>query len=447
MINRRSFAIRSAGALGALAISPAAALAEDMESALTLDGWVDRELSALGIAAEPAVLAEDEKFWARVRRAYVLHPTVVNLDHGWSNPTTRASMDELVRGAKQLEALPAEELPRMWEEVGTTVVRQALAEVMGVPGSEIAIVRNATEALDTVLLGVPLTAGDEVVCSAHDYYAMLDALEQRRARDGVVLRMLKPPVPARTLDALAEMYEAAIGPRTRLVLLTHPSNLTGQLLPTQRIAAAAHRVGAEVVVDGAQSLGLLEEPVSALDCDYYGASTHKWLGTPVGTGVLWMRHSHVPKVWPLIPPGPDVKGMERFEWIGTAPAYIEPAALPALSLQQSLGASRKAARLRYLASYLRTRAAAALPNSRFYTAADPAMSIGLTSIEIPSLDPDAVQKHLRARNNILIQSMAGNARAPEIRCLRISPNVYTTPVELDRLIAALLSSTGGGINR
>jgi selenocysteine lyase/cysteine desulfurase len=436
MIHRRDFFSRGAGALGALALAPAAA-AERMRAGLAANDWAAPELPALEPAADPARLAEDERFWAGVRRAYALQPDVLNLDHGWTNPAPRDAIDELVRGARALEALPAEQLPRMWEEVTSTTVRQALAEAMGVPPEEIALVRNATEALDTVLLGIPLREGDEIVCSAHDYYAMLDALEQRRARDGVVLRMIRPPVPAPSLDALAEVYEAAMGPRTRLVLLTHPSNLTGQLLPVRRIAAAAHRVGAEVVVDGAQSLGLLDDPVSGLDCDYYGASAHKWLGTPVGLGVLWMRPAHVSKVWPLVPPAPHVTGMGRFEWIGTTPAYVEPASLPALALHRTLGAARKAARLRYLSSYWRARAAAALPSARFYTADDPSLGLGLTVIELPGMDPQEIQKRLRQRDRILVQAFAGNARAPEIRGVRVSPNVYTTPAELDRLVAAL----------
>jgi selenocysteine lyase/cysteine desulfurase len=316
-------------------------------------------------------------------------------------------------------------------------VRTALADALGVPPAEVAVVRNATEALNTVLLGLPLKAGDEIVCSAHDYFAMLDALEQRRARDGVVLRMIRPPVPAPSYEALAALYEAAIGPRTRLVLVTHVSNLTGQMFPVQRIAAAAHRVGAEVVVDGAQSLGVQSDTVPALDCDYYGASAHKWIGTPVGLGVLWMRSAHVAKIWPLVPPPPDVTGMQRFEWIGTTPAYLQPAALPALALHRSLGAARKAARLRYLSSHLRQRLSVALPNLRFYTLAEPAMSIGITTIELPGVASNSLEKRLRGRHQILTQAMDDNKRAPEIRGLRITPNVYTTPAELDRLVAAL----------
>jgi len=436
-MDRRRFAIRAASSLGALATASAVtALADRLRIAAVANDDVDREIAALGEAASPDRLAENEMFWARVRGAYDLNPDILNLDHGWTNPAMRAAVDELARSARRLESLPAEELGRSFFE-SRTGVRPALADVLGVPPEEIALVRNATEALNTVLLGLPLAAGDEIVCSAHDYFAMLDALEQRRARDGVVLRMIRPPLPAPSFEALANLYEAAVSPRTRLVLVTHVSNLTGQLLPVRRIAAAAHRVGAEVVVDGAQALGVQDEAIPALDCDYYGASAHKWLGTPVGLGVLWVRPGHAAKLWPLVPPPPDVTGMRRFEWIGTAPAYLEAAAFPALSLHRSLGAARKGARLRYLSAYLRRRLNGALPSTRFSTVADPAMSIGITTIELPGVPSEGLQKRLRERDKILTQSMAANGRAPEIQGLRITPNVYTTPAELDRFIAAL----------
>lgn len=422
-MNRREFAIHS---LAALAVSPAAALVRRLDA-----------LQATGNDAQPDAGAADERFWARVRDAHHLHPDVVNFDHGWTNPTTRDALDALWSGARRLEALPAEELGRLFFEYQASPLRPALAEIMGVPPGEIALVRNATEALNTVLLGFPLQAGDEVVCSSHDYFAMLDALEQRRDRDGIVLRMIRPPVPAPSLDALAQAYEGAIGSRTRLVLLTHPSNRTGQLLPVSRIAAAAHKAGAEVVVDGAQSLGVHDQPIPALDCDYYGASLHKWIGAPVGLGVLWMRPVHVKKIWPLVPPPAPASGMRRFEWIGTIPAYLEPAAVPALALQRSLGAARKAARLRYLAARLRGRIQAELPSARFFTSSGPEMSAGITTVEFSGVNPDDLQQRLRNRHTILTQSMSGSARAPETAGLRITPNVYTTLDEIDRLVAAL----------
>ena len=384
------------------------------------------------------VVARDEAYWPRIRALYELQRDVVNLDHGWTNPTPRDAVQELVRAARALEALPAEQLPQQWETVSTTKLRAALASAMAVPSTEIALLRNATEALDTVLLGFPLRTGDEIVCSAHDYYAMLDALEQRRARDGVVLRVVKPPVPAPSMSALEALYADAIGERTRLVLLTHPSNLTGQYLPVRRIADRAHAVGAKVAVDGAQSLGLLADPVRSLGCDYYGASAHKWLGTPVGLGVLWMRPEHVTTVWPLLPPMKEEKGMARFEWIGTAPEYINVASLPALAVHTSIGATRKAARLSYLASYLRNRVSRDVPDARFYAGNGAEMTCALTPIEVPGVDPDLAQKRLRERHGILVQGMGKIRSDPSLRGIRISPNVYTSVNELDRFVAAMV---------
>jgi selenocysteine lyase/cysteine desulfurase len=431
---RREFLSRSAGTVGALALTPAGAFAAPTDSLESIRRHVAAELARRNGATTPATLADDEPFWAEVRSAFVLDPSVVNLDHGWTNPAPRASMDELVAGARRLETLPAEQIVRFWEEVTNPLVKPALAQEMGVYHGEIALVRNATEALNTVLLGVPLSTGDEVVCSAHDYYAMLDALRQREAREGIVLRVVQPPVPATSMDDLVELYESAMGQRTRLVLLTHPSNLTGQLLPVARIAEAAHRAGAEVVVDGAQSLGLLEEPVPALGCDYYGASCHKWLGAPIGMGVLWMRPEHTAKVWPAVP-SPAVEGMSRYEWIGTNPEYVGPSLLPALELHRSIGPARKAARLRYLNAIWRERVATALPGARFYTLADEAMSCGLCTVEIPGAEAPALQQGLRERG-ILVQAME---RGTDVRGLRVSPNVYTSPAELDRFVQTLVA--------
>ncbi len=427
MPDRREFLLLTAAGLGALSTD-------------TTAGRVQSEIASRARGASDDRIARDERFWANVRSDFALNDNVLNLDHGWSNAAPRASVDRLVREARALEALPAEHLERIFFSFKNTSLRPALAQTLGVEPAEIAIVRNATEALNTVLLGVPLRAGDEIVCSAHDYFAMLDALEQRQTRDGVVLRMVRPPVPAPAFDVLAETYQAAIGPRTRLVLLTHPSNLTGQLLPVRRIAEAAHQVGAEVVVDGAQSFGVLGDPIPSFDCDYYGASAHKWLGGPIGVGVLWMRPDKVEKVWPLVPPPPGTKGMDRFQWIGTVPAYVEPAVLPAIALHRALGASRKGARLRYLTGYWRARATEALPGARFYTTNAVDASVGLCTIEVPGVDANTLRQRLRTTHRILVQSMADNARAPEIRGIRVTPNVFTTPAELDRFVEALTAA-------
>ncbi len=432
--NRRRFlgtsARLAAAVTGALAVPFSVSDADSLEQWLASNG----SLSLSDPRSDDAV-ARDETYWARVRGLYSLDKEVLNFDHGWTNPAPASAVEELTRSARLLEALPAERLPGMWEGVSTTRLRAALASAMKVPSGEIALLRNATEALDTVLLGFPLEPGDEIVCSVHDYYAMIDALEQRRLRDRVVLRVIEPAIPA-SLESIETMYATAIGERTRLVLLTHPSNLTGQLLPVHRITTRAHAVGAKVVVDGAQSLGVLDDPVLSLGCDFYGASVHKWLGGPVGLGVLWMKSELAQSVWPLIPAPAAEKGMSRFEWIGTAPEYINVASLPALAVHAEIGAERKASRLRYLASVLRESLSNSLSGVRFY-ASSPEMTFGLTTFEIDGVDSAKLQQALRKKRSILVQAMTGIRSDPRIRGIRVSPNVYSTPAEIDTVVRAL----------
>src|SRR5678815_870221 len=419
-------------ASGALAIP---FFARDGEA---LELWLqDQGIGSLADSRSDDVVAHDESYWARVRRLYALQSDVLNLDNGWTNPAASSSIEDLVRNARRLEGLPAEHLPGMWDNISTTRLRSSLARAMKVPDSEIALVRNATEALDSVLLGYKLDRTDEIACSTHDYYAMLDALEQRKARDGVVLKFIDPPIPAASMADIVALYGKAITSRTRLVLLTHPSNLTGQMLPVRDIAKLAHQAGAEVVVDGAQSLGVLEDPVRSLDCDYYGASAHKWLGTPVGLGVLWMRPANIGKIWPLLPPMSNEKGMARFEWIGTCPEYINVASLPALALHHQLGAGRKAARVRYLGAMLRESITASHPSARFYATGTPDMRLALTTFEIPGVDSAKLQIELRKRHGILVQAMTGIRSDPRIKGVRVSPNVYTSSAEMRRFARAL----------
>ena len=379
---------------------------------------------------------DDEDFWRKIRSAFDLPKGITNLDNAAYGPVPRAVMDDLIGDIRYMEALPATRLGELFREKTSKAVAPRLAALLGVAPDEIALVRNATEALHTVLQGVPLSAGDEVVCSAHDYWAVLDALEQRRTRDGIVLRMIRPPVPAPTLADLLSLYTSAVTPRTRLVVVTHASNVTGQLYPVRQIAATAHSVGAEVVVDAAQTLALLPHTIPELDCDYYGASLHKWLLAPVGSGVLWIRKPLIDKIWPLFPPWPGAVGMRRFMGFGTYPEALASAAVAALDLHEKIGAMRKADRLRHLTSYWRQRVEP-LPGVRFYTTNARDNSCGLAVFEIAGMDAGSLRNYLRDEHRIVVRPMHEEARAPEIRGVRVTANIYTSLTDLDRFISAI----------
>lgn len=427
MSSRRTFLATLAAGGAALGLAPTirAELSSSGEELL---------LKAEGRAMDD--VAGDETFWAEIRKGFDLPEGVINLDNGYCNPLSREVVNDLVEKSRYVEQLPGKRVETLYEEVTVPKVVGGLARILGVPKEELALVRNATEALDTVILGLPMKAGDEILCCSHDYYAMLDAIEQRRKRDGIAVKMLQPPVPA-THDSLVDIYSQAITPKTKLVLLTHASNMTGQIYPVKRIAAAAHKVGAEVLVDGAQSMALLDYKIPDLDCDYYGASLHKWLMSPVGAGILWMRKQHVEKVWPLVPPPASAKRMIKFQWSGTYPEFISAAAAKAIEFHEKIGPARKEARIRHLANYWR-RKVGAIKGVKFYTSEASESSCGLGIFEWDGVDLGAVQKRLWEKEKILTQFMHDfGGRDEALKGLRVTPNVYTSTRELDRFVSVL----------
>jgi isopenicillin-N epimerase len=424
---RRTFLSGITAGIGTLALAP------------VIKGNVDelRRKVSLVEGRTPDEVAKDEAFWAEIRKGFDLPADVLNLDNGYCNPLSREVMSDLTERTRYVEQLPAKRVETLYDEVTVPEVIGGLARLLGVPATEIGLTRNATEALDTVILGLPMNRGDEIVCCTHDYYAMLDAIEQRHKRDGITVTMLDPPFPAASSESLVKMYAGAISKKTKLVLVTHASNMTGQIYPVKQIAALAHAVGAEVLVDAAQTMALLEHKIPDLDCDYYGASLHKWLMAPVGAGVLWMRKENVKKIWPLVPSPAYATGMMKFQWSGTYPEFISAAASKAIKFYETIGSARKQARLRYLTDHWRTKVEG-INGVRFYTDKDRHSSCGLGIFEWQRVDLEAVQKRLWESDKILVQFMKDYAgRAKQLRGMRVTPNVYTSLAELDRFVAAL----------
>jgi selenocysteine lyase/cysteine desulfurase len=291
-----------------------------------------------------------------------------------------------------------------------------------------AITRNASESLEIVQLGLPLQRGDEVVTTTQDYPRMLTTWRQRARRDGIVLKEITFPVPPPSQADLLKRFEAAITPRTKVLHVCHITNLTGQIFPIRDICRMGRARGLEVIVDGAHAFAHFPFTRDELDCDYYGTSLHKWLLAPHGTGFLYVRKEKVPKVWPLMaaPPEMDVN-IRKFEEIGTHPAANHNAIAEALAFHHGIGAERKAARLRFLFQRWAKRLEA-LPKAKILTPYDPAQSCGLASISIEGMLPGKVVSHLWDKHRIIVTPI----EHPEFKCVRVTPNVYTTLAEIDR---------------
>jgi selenocysteine lyase/cysteine desulfurase len=290
-----------------------------------------------------------------------------------------------------------------------------------------AITRNASESLETCLLGLDLKRGDEVLTTNQDYPRMLTTLRQRERREGIVVKTISFPTPPPSLDDLVDRFRRAITPATRVILVCHITNLTGQVFPVREICRLGRERGIEVIVDGAHAFAHFPFSHADLDCDYYGTSLHKWLFAPHGTGFLFVRRSRIAGLWPLMAAPEDKTGdVRKFEEIGTHPAANHNAIAEALAFHAGLGIERKAARLRYLRDRWMKRLHGR-PGVRILTSFDPAMSCGIGAVSLEGAAPEKLVRHLWDKRRIIVTPIVH----PEFQCLRVTASVYTTPAEVD----------------
>jgi selenocysteine lyase/cysteine desulfurase len=420
MSTRRDFL----GALGLPAVAPALGLRP---------GRALEVLDALGApAGSPAEVARDEDFWNTVADAFAVDRSLVNFDNGGVSPSPRSVQDALRRHVEHGNEAPAHNMWRLLQP-RKEAVRERLARFMGVDAEEVALVRNASEGLQTCQFGFDLRPGDEVLCTDQDYPRMRNTFAQRAAREGIVLRTFKIPTPCEEPERIVEGYRERIGERTRLILVCQVINLTGQVLPVREIVALGRERGVPVIVDGAHGFAHLDFDFAALDCDYYATSLHKWLFAPVGTGLLYVRRACIEGLWPLMAGNPGQEGdIRKFEEIGTHQVGVPLAIAEALTFHERLGPARKQARL----LYLRDRWARALlrhDRVRLHTSLRPGMACGIACVQIDGVDPVQLGAHLLQRHRILTTPIVHE----DFEGLRVSPSVYSTLAEVDRFVDAV----------
>jgi selenocysteine lyase/cysteine desulfurase len=379
----------------------------------------------------PHAVADDESYWAEIQRAFDSDRTMINLNNGGVSPTPTHVLEAMIRDLRFTNELPVE---HMWRVLEPRVesVRRELAREFGCDPEEMAIVRNASEANETMILGLDLKRGDEVVVSTQNYPRMLTAWEQRARRDGIVVKSVKFDVPS-TDDHVVERFAAAITPRTRAIELPHITNLTGQVLPVRRIQDLARPKGIAVLVDGAHAFAHFPFTRDALDCDYYGTSLHKWLLAPIGTGFLYVRRDRIPTLWPLMaaPKAMDAD-VRKYEEIGTHPAANHNAIAAALTFHRAIGAERKAARLRWLRDrWARRLLAEGGGRVKVLTPLDdPARAGAIGFFAVEGLDPAKLGGWLLAKHRIVTTPIV----FPEFSGIRVTPTVYTPRSDIHTLV-------------
>ncbi|MBS1612340.1 MAG: aminotransferase class V-fold PLP-dependent enzyme [Bacteroidetes bacterium] len=372
-------------------------------------------------------VASDEAFWQSIRAQYITGK-LINLNNGGVNPQPQPVRDAYMHNYLLCNDTPSYS---MWRELDKQrePLRKRLAELLGVSELELAFNRNTTEGLNSIIFGLDLKAGDEVVLSNFDYPNIENAWKQRAKRDGIKLNYVDLQMPATDDDAVVQQYADAITPRTKLVHITHMMNWTGHVMPVRRIADIAHAKGCEVMVDGSHSFAHLIYTIPQLGADYYATSCHKWLGAPFGTGLMYIRQDKIQKVWALLSaPIPDADNIGKFECLGTRSFAAEMTISTALDYYDTLGAERKLARLRYLKNYW-VEKLQAKPGFKLYSSLQPQHGAAIATFGIEGLEAYEIESKLAQANIHTSIVKHGNVNG-----VRISPNLYTSLAELDSLV-------------
>jgi selenocysteine lyase/cysteine desulfurase len=383
-------------------------------------------------AATPEAAAQDEDYWSVIQRAYSVNPNLINLNNGGVSPAPIVVQEAVERYNKLSNEGPSYYMWRILDE-GREPLREKLAALAGVQPAEVAINRNSTEALNTVIYGLDLKRGDEVVGTRQDYPNMIAAYRQRAMRDGIVYKQISFDFPIEDDDRIVKAFEAAMTPRTRLVHVTHMINWVGQTLPVRKIADMAHAHGAEVLCDGAHSFGLMDFKVSDLGCDYFGTSLHKFLSAPIGTGMLWIRTDKIAGVYPLTCNDKPLSGdIHKFETLGTRSFPLEQGIGEAINFHEGIGAKRKEERIRYLKNYWATQVKD-IPKVKLHTSLDARYSCAICGVSIDGMTPAELESALFNKYKIHTVGIVWE----NIRCVRVTPHVYTTLADLDKLVRAI----------
>ncbi|WP_373497723.1 aminotransferase class V-fold PLP-dependent enzyme [Aquiflexum sp.] len=396
-------------------------------------GAVFEDMSTKYNSFSPSEMADQEDYWAMIQQAYSASSApVLNLNNGGVSPSPMPVLQAVERYSQLSNQGPSYYMWRILDQ-GREPLREKLALLGGADPEEIAINRNATEALNTIIYGLDLSRGDEVIGCHFDYGNMMQAWRQRQEREGIVYKQLDFKFPIEDDDFIVQAYKEAITEKTKIIHVTHVINWIGQIMPVKKICRMAHEHGIEVIVDGAHSFGLLDFKIPELEGDYFGTSLHKYLSAPIGSGMLWIKKEKIGKVWPLLCNGqPKSENIRKFETIGTRSYPIEQGIGEALNFHNGIGTKRKEERVRYLKNYWAEKALE-IPGVKIHTSLKAPYSCAIAGVSVEGLTPKDLENYLLSR--FQIHTVAIPYR--NLDCVRVSPHVYTRLSDLDKFVRAL----------
>lgn len=385
----------------------------------------------------PKDLASKEDFWTGLRKGYLLNQDYINLENGYYCMMPQSILNSYLEHVKTVNFL-ASRYMRTVQYDNRNMARQQLADLAGCSFDEVVITRNTTESLDLVISGQDWHPGDEAIYAEQDYGSMMDMFRLMEERHGIVSKIVSLPNHPENDQEIVDLYANQITERTKLLMISHVVNITGQVLPVRKICDMAHKKGVEVMVDGAHSFAHLEFEIPDLNCDYYGSSLHKWLNVPLGAGLLYVRKDKIKNLWPLFAevklPRDDI---DRLNHTGTTPVHVDLSIPVAIEYHKMIGGSRKVERLKYLKKYW-TSKVKDHPNIIINTPFESERSCAIANVGIRHMNSKDMAEILFDTHNIWVVAID----RPGVHGCRITPNIYTSTEELDSFVLALKDMAG-----
>ena len=331
---------------------------------------------------KPEELAADEKFWEGIRKGFRLKPDYINLENGYYCFLPEETLEKFIAHVREIN-FQGSYYMRIKKFDDNKAMAAKLAVLAGCSAEELVITRNTSESLDLVIGGTHWQAGDEAVMAEQDYGAMLDMFKLVAKRHGVINKIISVPNHPASDEEIVNLYANAITPKTKLLMVCHMINITGQILPIRKICDMAHSKGVKVLVDGAHAFAHINFSIPDLHCDYYGSSLHKWLSVPLGLGILYVKKENIAGIWPLLGESEDipVNDIRSLNHIGTPPVHTYLAVENAIDYYLKIGRERKEERLRYLQLYWSSKVRN-MPGVVVNTPAQAARSCGIANVGI-----------------------------------------------------------------
>ena len=382
----------------------------------------------------------DSEFWNKIRDHYDLKPDYINLESGYYNIIPKPILENFIKHVKMVNYEGSYYMRNNLIENKDKLTKR-LGSVFGSNKDELCITRNTTESLDLIIGGFTWNKNDEAIYAKQDYGAMISMFEQISARYGVKNKIISIPNHPESDEEIVKLYESKITSKTKLIMVCHMINITGQILPIKKICEMAHSYGIDVMVDGAHCIGHFNFKISDFNCDYYGSSLHKWLATPLGAGLLHVKKDKISKIWPLLgDSNKNLNDIKRLNHIGTHPVHTDLAINNSIDYLEWIGIKRKEKRLRYIKNYWANRLKN-VKNIIINTPFQENRSCGIGNIGVKNLAPEKLAKILMEKYKIFTVAID----YANVKGCRISPNVFTNTFELDKFVDSMIAISKGNV--